>query len=216
MPLQIGGSGSGKPFIKYNAKADKWFVRGAAGEDAEIPRPTFVIDLENIATGWLLFREGQAPERVMDPSIDQPAPSPGEGFKRGFVVIGFSPKFFGGIAEFAGTSVHLSNAIKDVYAQYEADKANHRGELPVVSCTGSEAMKDRYGVNYRPIFQIVKWVQRPKELPSQSPVDTADVWTGANRSTPASAKTPAQHVPPPAPAPKPATAAADPLSEAVF
>lgn len=60
MPLNIGGSGTGKPFCKYNAKADKWFVRGAAGEDAEIPRPSFVIDFENIATGWLLFREGQA------------------------------------------------------------------------------------------------------------------------------------------------------------
>jgi hypothetical protein len=114
MPLQIGGSGSGKPFIKYNAKADKWFVRGAGGEDAEITRPGFVIDLENIATGWLLFREGQAPERVMDPSIDQPAPSPGEGFKRGFVVMAYSPKFFGGAAEFACTSVHRSNAIMDV------------------------------------------------------------------------------------------------------
>ena len=46
----------------------------------------------------------------------------GEGFKRGFVVMTFSPKFFGGAAEFAGTSVHLSNAIKDVYAQYEAEQ----------------------------------------------------------------------------------------------
>ena len=59
----------------------------------------------------------------------------------------FSPKFFGGVAEFAGTSLHLSNAIKDIYAQYDAERANHRGELPVVSCTGSEAMKDRYGTN---------------------------------------------------------------------
>ncbi|MGB6538636.1 MAG: hypothetical protein WBF58_22055, partial [Xanthobacteraceae bacterium] len=145
MPLQIGGSGTGKPFCKYNAKADKWFVRGPEGADLEVQRPAFVIDLDNIATGWLLFREGQAPERVMDPSIEQPAPSPGEGFKRGFVVTTFSPKFFGGIAEFAGTSVHLSNAIKDVYAQYETERANHQGELPVVACTGSEAIKDRYG-----------------------------------------------------------------------
>ena len=211
MALNIGGTGTSKPFGKYNAKADKWFVRGANGEDAEIQRPTFVIDLDNIATGWLLFREGQAPERVMDPSLDQPAPSPGEGFKRGFVVTTFSPKFFGGVAEFASASIHLSNAIKDVYAQYEAEKANHRGKLPVVACTGSEAMKDRYGTNYRPTFQIVQWVERPKELPNQSPVDAADVWRGATARRRAAAKAPAQHVPPPAPKP-----AADPLSEAVF
>jgi hypothetical protein len=216
MPLQIGGSGSGKPFLKFNAKADKWFFRGEAGEDAEIARPGFVIDLENIATGWLLFREGQAPERVMDPSIDQPAPSPGEGFKRGFVVMAYSPKFFGGIAEFAGTSVHLSNAIKDIYAQYEAEKANHRGELPVVSCTGSEAMKDRYGTNYRPTLKIIQWVERPKELPNQSPVDAADVWRGGNGTAPSTARPAVQQVPPPAPNPKPAAATASPLDEAVF
>ena len=148
----------------------------------------------------------------MDPSIDQPAPSPGEEFKRGFVVMTFSPKFFGGAAEFASTSIHLSNAIKDVYAQYEAERANHRGELPVVSCTGSEAMKDRHGTNYRPIFKIVQWVERPTDLPNRSPVDAADVWRGGNGAVPRAAKAPAQHVPPPAPAPKPA--AADTLSEA--
>ena len=210
MTLNIGGTGIAKPYCKFNAKADKWFVRGANGEDAEIQRPTFVIDLDNIATGWLLFREGQAPERLMDPSLEQPAPSPGEGFKRGFVVATYSPKFFGGVAEFASASIHLANAIKDVYAQYEAEKANHAGQLPVVACTGSEAMKDRYGVNYRPTFQIVQWVDRPKELPNQSPVDAADIWRG-NGATPATAKAPAQHVPPPAPKP-----AADPLNEPVF
>ena len=160
MALNIGGTGIAKPYCKYNAKADKWFVRGATGEDAEIQRPTFVIDLDNIATGWLLFREGQAPERLMDPSLDQPAPSPGEGFKRGFVVATFSPKFFGGVAEFASASIHLANAVKDIYAQYEAEKANHRGQLPVIACTGSEAMKDRYGTNYRPTFQIALRLER--------------------------------------------------------
>ncbi len=90
MSLNIGGSGIAKPFVKFNSKADKWFVRGPDGEDAEIERPTFVVDLDNIATGWVRFREGQAPERVIDPSLDQAAPSPGEGFKRGFVVATFS------------------------------------------------------------------------------------------------------------------------------
>ena len=71
MGLNIGGSGSSKAYVKFNAKADKWFVRGADGKDAEIARPNFLVDFANIATGWLRFREGQAPERLMDPSIDQ-------------------------------------------------------------------------------------------------------------------------------------------------
>mgnify|MGYP003349752355 CR=1 FL=1 len=171
---------------------------------------SFLVDFANIATCWLRFREGQAPERLMDPSIDQAAPSPGEGFKRGFVVMTFSPKFFGGAAEFASASIHLANAIKDLYGEYEAGTAAHAGMLPVIGCTGSQAMKDRHGVNYRPTLQILSWAPRPAELPDQSPVAAADIWRG-NTTGAAAAKAPAQHVPPPAAKP-----AADPLSEAVF
>ncbi len=191
MGLNIGGSGVMKPFCKYNAKADKWFVRGADGNDAEIARPTFVIDLDNIATGWLRFREGEAPERVMDPSLQQAAPSPGEGFKRGFVVATYSPKFFGGVAEFASASIHLANAVKEIYAQYEAEKASHPGKLPVVSCAGSQPMKDKYGTNYRPTLQIIQWVDRPADLPNQSPLESSDIWRGQPAAT--SAKPAAQH-----------------------
>ena len=57
MPLNIGASGRIAAYVKFNAKSDKWFVRGEDG-DEEIARPTFVADLANIATGWLRFREG--------------------------------------------------------------------------------------------------------------------------------------------------------------
>ena len=53
--LNIGATGSIKPYVKFNAKADKWFAKGETG-DLEIGRPTFVADLANIATGWLRFR----------------------------------------------------------------------------------------------------------------------------------------------------------------
>ena len=172
--LSIGGSANLKSYVKYNAKADKWFVRGTDGEEREIERPAFVIDFENLATGWLRFREGQAPERLMDPSIDQIAPKPGEEFKRGFVVVAYSPKSFGGTAEFSSASLHLCNAINDLYAQYEAGKVSNPGKLPVIVCTGSQAMKDRYGTNYRPTFTITQWVDRPDDLPNVSPIVPPD------------------------------------------
>jgi hypothetical protein len=209
MSLNIGGSGNARPFCKFNAKADKWFIRGPEGEDVEIAAPTFVADFDNIATGWLRFREGQAPERVMDPSLEQAAPLPGEGFKRGFVVMTYSPKFFGGLAEFGSASIHLSNAIKEVFAEYEADKPKNPGKLPVIVCTGSQAMKDRYGTNYRPTLKIAKWVERPADLPNTSPIAAGDTWNGASAA--ASPRAPSQHVPPPVLKPD-----ADPLSEAVF
>jgi hypothetical protein len=58
---------------------------------------------------------------------------------------------------------------------------------------------------------MLKWVDRPAELPDASPVDAADIWQGAPAST---ARPPATHVPPPVA--KPAAAAADPMLEAEF
>jgi hypothetical protein len=214
MGLNIGGSGIVKPYVKYNAKADKWFVRSPEGGDQEITRPTFLIDLKNIRTGWLRFREGQAPERVIDPSLDRVAPSPAEDFKRGFVVTAFSQKFFGGAVEFSSASIHLSNALRDVYAAFEeqSGKAENRGKVPVVACTGSDPMKDKYGTNYRPHLEVVKWVDRPAELPDTSPVEEADVWKGAGPAPAPAGR--AQHVAPPCgPAPKPVS---DPALETEF
>lgn len=209
MGLNIGGSRSAKPFAKFNAKADKWFVKGEDG-DVEIARPTFIADLANIATGWLRFREGEAPERSIDPSLDRAAPSPGEGFKRGFVLSVFSQKCFGGLVELSSASIHMGNAIREVYQAFEQSRADHPGQVPVIACTGSEPMKDKYGTNYRPTLELVKWVDRPAELPDESPVDVNDVWQGD-----AAPKQQAAHVAPPQAASAP-TPAADPMMESEF
>lgn len=211
MPLNIGASGSIKPYAKYNSKADKWFAKGENG-DIEVPRPTFVADLANIATGWLMFREGQAPERVIDPALDHSAPSPGEGFKRGFVVAVFSPKFFGGMAELSSASIHFCNALREVYQKFEEQRGQYQGQLPVITCTGSEAMKDKYGTNYKPKLDITKWVDRPVDLPDTSPVDPQDVWKGtiaASRPAPATVAAPPAAV-------ASAQSVSNPLSEAEF
>jgi hypothetical protein len=209
MPLNIGATGSIKPYVKFNAKADKWFAKGESG-DVEIVRPIFIADLENIVTGWLRFLEGQAPERVMDPALDRAAPSPGNGFKRGFVLAVYSQKFLGGVAELSSASIHMGNAIREVYSDFEAQRGSHPGQVPVIACTGSEPMKDRYGTNYRPKLEIVKWVDRPAELPDQSPVDPSELWQGQATTT---ARTQAVHASPPQPAVRTST---DSLMEAEF
>jgi hypothetical protein len=209
MPLNIGANGSVSPYVKFNAKADKWFAKGENG-DVEIARPTFIADLPNIATGWLRFLEGQAPERVMDNSLDRAAPNPGNGFKRGFVLAVYSQNFFGGLAGLSSASIHMGNAMREIYSTFEAESGSHPGQVPVIACTGSEPMKDRYGTNYRPKLEIVKWVDRPAELPDQSPVEPSEVWQGAPVAT---AQPQAVHVPPPQSA---ARATTDPLIEAEF
>jgi hypothetical protein len=183
MSLTIGGTGSGKPFCKYSSKADRWFLHRADGQDIEIERPTFVIDFENIATGWMLFREGQPPQRKMDPSIDCPGPDPGDGSKRGFVVMIYSTKYFGGAVEFSSTSIHLSNSIKKAYDNYLSGRSANIGKLCVIACTGSQAMKNRNGVNYRPTFEIVQWVDRPIDLPNVSPVSEEEIYQGTGNAS---------------------------------
>ena len=91
----------------------------------------------------------------------------------------YSQKFFGGAVELASASIHMGNAIREIYQAYEEQRGSHPGQLPVIACTGSEPMKDKYGTNYKPKLEIVKWVDRPAELPDESPVDAADVWHGA-------------------------------------
>ena len=173
MPLNLG-TGSIKDFVKFNSKADKWYVGG----DQEIGRPIFIADFDNIAIGWLRFREGQAPERCIFPALDREAPKPAEDFKKGFVVTLYSENFFGGAVEFSSTSLHVRNALNEIYADWEWERDQHPGELPVITTAGSETKKDRYGTNFKPIFAITKWMPRPAGLPDKSAVDPADVWQG--------------------------------------
>ncbi len=45
----------------------------------------------------------------------------------------FSPKFFGGAVEMTSASIHVANAIRDVYAVFEDQvaRAENRGKVPV-------------------------------------------------------------------------------------
>jgi hypothetical protein len=177
MPLHIGGTGNGKLFVRFSPKADKLLLRGADGQDKELERPIYFIwDADNTMSGWLLLKEGQPPQRVMDPDLDHPAPCPGEGYKRGFVTTLFSLKFFGGMVEFSSISVHVCTEVRELYASIEAGRSSNPGKLPVVAFRASKPMKDRRGVNYRPVLEIVDWVDRPAELPDVKPVSDAEIY----------------------------------------
>jgi hypothetical protein len=185
--LNIGSDGSSNQFVKYNAKSGRWSRRNEAGEDVDIPNPTFIADMANIQTGWLRFREGQAPDRVLDPSLQQEAPKPIEAdFKRGFVLKLYSQQCFGGTVELSSCSMHLCNAIRDAYATYAAARDNFPGQVPVFSCVGVTPSKDKFGTNYKPTLTLTKWVPRPTDLPDLS-VDAADQETAARPQPPPTA-----------------------------
>ncbi len=175
--LNIGSSGEFTPYVKFNGKSGRWYRPGVEA-DIEIAPDLFLADLANIKTGWFLFMEGQAPQRVIDASLEHAAPSPGPNFKRGFVVNVYSRKHFEGLAELSSASLHMGNAMREVYMQFQDQRGNNPGKVPVIKCSGNEMMKDKFGNNFKPILTLEKWADRPPEMPDVSPVDDSDVWQG--------------------------------------
>lgn len=157
MALQIGLTGNFPPFLGYNAKADKWYVKRGE-EKIEISRPTFLADFKNIKTGWLHIADGLAPNAVWDEDRSLPVKKPSDAHKRSFQLRVYSQAAFGGVIEFSSCSLHVCTAVSELHDVYEKEQADHPGMFPVVECVGSEEMKSRHGSSYRPKFAIKKWV----------------------------------------------------------
>ena len=172
MPLNLSvGDADFTPFIKYNAKAGRWYVKpeGATSE-VEIVNPVLAFDMANIRTGWLYYAEGSGPEKVWDPSASQMAPRPPgpKKFKRGFevqvygnaIVPGTVKKI--GLREFSSTAGNVITSILQMYNEYEAGLKQYADSVPVYACTGVKPIQGAYGINYEPTFVLKMWVPRTK------------------------------------------------------
>ena len=42
----------------------------------------------------------------------------------------YSQKFFGGLAELSSASIHMGNAIRELYADFERERASHLARSP--------------------------------------------------------------------------------------
>lgn len=169
--ISNGSSEDFKPYLKYNAKAGRWYAK-KDGAEVEVINPTFVADFDNIKTGWFLFAAGVAPSIAYDPNLATPAAKPSDMHKRGFEIECFSQNTFGGVAVFSSTSGIVGGSISELYEQYEKDKGANAGMLPVIQCNGVTPEVGKHGTNYKPNLAITKWVPRPVEFgasPAQQP-----------------------------------------------
>lgn len=200
MSNPAGGDSSFTVYVKYNAKAGRWYTKEDKPEatEYEVTNMTAVFDIANIKTGWFLFAAGVAPAKTFDPSLSQAAPKPGEGFKRGFELNVFSEKNLGGLREFSSTAGAVIESMNALYDAYMAAPESKDGKLPVVKCVGVHAITGKHGTNYQPQLEIVGWADRPAEMPGAAAPTVAPV-----AAAPAPAPAPAQHTPPPATAPAP-------------
>ena len=172
MPINLSvGDGDFTPFLKYNAKAGRFYVKPeGATEEVEIVNPLLAFDMAHIKTGWIFYAEGTGPEKIWDPSPTQMAPKPRDPrkFKRGFEVMvygnGIIPRSTQkiGLRELSSTATNVIAAIVRMYAEYEEGASANPGSVPVFTCDGVKPVNGAYGVNYEPLFTLKGWVPRSK------------------------------------------------------
>lgn len=172
MPLNLTANNDGDftPYLKYNAKAGRFYVRPqGATADVEVVNPRLAIDMHNIKTGWIFYAEGSGPEKVWDPSPTQMAPRPAgpRKFKRGFEVVAFGADDIRGVGklglrEFSSTASNVITAILKMYAAYEEGSLKNAGKVPFYRCTGVNPINGAFGTNYEPEFELFSWIDRAK------------------------------------------------------
>ena len=162
--LPTGGNGNFVPYLKFNAKAGRWYTReeGEDGKEFEVEKLTAVFDMADIRTGYLKFAAGEAPDFVFDSSAGvKDAVAPNDQYRRGFVVHVFSEKNLGGVREFASNAGVVNEALNLLFDAYDEAPEKAQGLAPVVKFSGVEPITGKHGTNYRPVFEISKWIEKP-------------------------------------------------------
>ena len=167
--LNLSTGGDSSPYIKYNAKAGRWFVRSHEGKDVEVPNPRFAIELENFKTGWISFPAGSPPSFIWDEQgVRAPRPEGGD-YKEGFEVwvMGTDPQpALGGapigVRQWTATAYAAKAGVTALNGLYEQHKGDNPDKMPVVRMVSVNVIKGDYGDNYEPVFQIELWVERSK------------------------------------------------------
>jgi hypothetical protein len=209
------GGGDFTPWLKYDARAGRWFRKG--DRDKNEPGPvdvtngfSAVFDLSTIEVGWIDFPTGAAPILITQPiSAGIPGRPTGGTFKQGFRMRAALPAALGGgVYEVAASAKAMIGAIDALHTAYTAAPEAAQGKLPVVAMTGTTMIETTTpkgtNRNYAPVLAITSWVARPASMPTTgftSSQQPAPVATGA---PPATGSTP---VPPPAPKAAPAASA---------
>lgn len=182
--LSTGGTGGGEiqPYVNYDAKAGRMFrVDRSQGGDGtwhtdkvEITNTVqMAMDLANIRVGWINYTT-QGPVRKLvtlgkEPIPPRPDDRNAEGkpaFKQGFEVQllldkpsgGGGPRVFGSAA---GCVIEAMDALHDTFSAAPEAKA---GKLPVVKIASVQPVKAGQSTNYKPVFAIVNWIDRPATL----------------------------------------------------
>lgn len=200
------GSKNFLPIIKYDARAGRVFrvdkVDGVSTPVDITKKFKAVFDFENVEVGYINFATGSAPDFVMVALGNVLPACPSENHKQGMrMVVKLGAECGGDCRELAGTSGAFLASMEKLHDDYLAGMKDNAGKLPVVSLTDTVAIESgsgaRKSTNYRPVFEIVSWVNRPKDLgpnarePEAAPaLKAVPPSTGSSRASAPTARTP--------------------------
>jgi hypothetical protein len=147
-------NGSGNSYIRFAPQANAWTNRD--GEEIQLKK--VVMDLDSVQTGWLMIGAGVR-DWQPDVVLGAKSQSPGEGYKRGFVVTLYSKEL--GLVDWSANAYGPCKGFEKIYN--EADKAagDNGGKLPVIEYVNSTGEKVGKGNTRVPNFKLVSWVARP-------------------------------------------------------
>jgi hypothetical protein len=176
------------------------------------------MDLAAIEVGWVHYTPTGPDYRMV--RMGQPLPpQPSKDHRQAFRVKVHAPKLLGGTREFVSAAKAVINAMDSLHTAWEQAPERAAGQVPVVQLTGTTPVttKGPQGstTNYAPRFDIIKWTDRPGDLPAEAAAPAAP--PPPPPPPPVASAPPPNHVPPPAPrpappvhAPAPAMAGAEP------
>lgn len=211
--LQTESSGGDfLPILKFDARAGRFFRRDRNGtENVEVDiTKNFkaVLDLESIEVGYINFMTGGAPDFQLVP-LGKPMPAkPTENHKQGFrIVCKLASDCGGDLREFSSCAKVVIRGIDALHEAYLAGEKENPGKLPVVVLKDTVPVTTegkQKSTNYQPVFEIVSWVPRPKDMQPQPRGSSVPTTTSTTTATaaPTTGSTPVS-------APKPAMAEAE-------
>ena len=184
-----GGGGDILPIVKYDAKAGD-FIKQDRSQDAsgtwvndqsEMTMPfKMAMDFDTLEVGWLSFESGRPDFRMVKIGEAMPARPEGD-FKNAFRVRIASKEL--GLREFSHSAKTVLAAMDALHNQYEAEKRNNPGLIPVVEVSGTNTVKvntPQGELRFKaPDWKIVNWIDKPDmmaEAPSEpvAPVSTPE------------------------------------------
>lgn len=193
------GSKNFLPIIKYDARAGRVFrVDKSDGVSTPVDitkKFKAVFDFENVEVGYINFATGSAPDFVMVPLGSDLPEQPSDNHKQGMrMTVKLGGECGGDCRELAGTSGAFLASMEKLHDDYLAGAPKNPGKLPVVALTDTVAIESgsgaRKSTNYRPVFDIVSWVARPKDLvpgggeAAPAPARSTPPATGSSRAAP--------------------------------